>query len=235
MFAFQLLQTFQRAVLRRAFKSRTRLIVRVIFVSYTCGCALSDSRELRTPLRELILKCALRLSYIVTVRKVRVTLVLLALTAMSLYDINISSCTRCRTREVNWSSGLVSIGRLVEYTCTSCLDSDRLGTHRAAFLTLYQKLHKALPQTCLANIYAFTYPGCYNQWKKLNWYNYMQRRATLKFFLAGAPWTNNWLHDLHRKLQRQGNRTCLWKGKVYRTSTWNIYTDLYSVICDYLI
>ena len=156
------------------------------------------------------------------------TLVLLALTAMSLYDINISSCTRCRTREVNWSSGLVSIGRLVEYTCTSCLDSDRLGTHRAAFLTLYQKLHKALPQTCLTNIYAFTYPGVYNQWEKLNWYNYMQRRATLKFFLAGAPWTNNWLHDLHRKLQRQGNR------RYYRTYIGN-YTDLYSAICDYLI
>ena len=177
---------------------------------------------------ELILKCAPRLSYIVTIRKVRVTLVLLALTAMSLYDINISSCTRCRTREVNWSSGLMSIGRVVEYTCTSCLDSDRLGTHRAAFLTLYQKRYEVLPRTCLANIYAFTYPGCHNQWKKLNWYNYKQRRATLKSFLAGAPWTNNWIHNLHRKLQRQGHRG------YYRTYIGN-YIDLYSVICDYLI
>ena len=174
---------------------------------------------------------------------------LLAHTAMSFYDINISSCIRCKTREVNWSSGSMSIGCMdrhgtrmapanigsTGYTCTRCLDLDRLGKRRATFLTLYQKLHKALPQTCLTNIYAFTYPGCYNQWKKLNWYNYMQRRATSKFFLAGAPWTNNWLHDLHRKLQRQGSRAFLCKGKVYRTSTWNIYTDLYSVICDYLI
>ena len=70
MFAFQLLQTFQRAVLRRAFNSRAKLIVRVIVASYTCGCALSDSKELRTPLPELILKCAPRLSYIVTIRNV---------------------------------------------------------------------------------------------------------------------------------------------------------------------
>ena len=101
---------------------------------------------------KLILKCAPRLSYIVTVKKVRVTLVLLALTAMSLYDINISSCMRCRTTDVNWSSGLMSIGRLLEYTCTRCLDLDRLGKHRAAFLTRYirnftQLCHKLVWQT----------------------------------------------------------------------------------------
>ena len=120
------------------------------------------------------------------------------------------------------------IGRLPEYTCTRCLDSNRLRAHRAAFLTTYQKRFKVLPQTCLANIYAVTHPGCHNQWKKLNRYNYKQRRTTLKFFLAGAPWTNNWIHNLHRKLQRQGHR-----GQ-YQNYVGN-YIDLYSVLCDYLI
>ena len=152
----------------------------------------------------------------------------LAHTAMSIYDISISFCIRCRTKDINLSSGLVHIGRLPEYTCTRCLDSNRLRAHRAAFLTTYQKRFKVLPQTCLANIYAFTHPGCHNQWKKLNRYNYKQRRKTLKFFLAGAPWTNNWIHNLHRKLQRQRHR-----GH-HQNSVGN-HIDLYLVICDYLI
>ena len=87
-------------------------------------------------------------------------------TAMSIYDISISSCIRCRTNEINWSSGLLHIGRLPDYTCTRCLDSNRLRAHRAAFLATYRKLFKVLPQICLVNIYAFTHPGCHNQWNK---------------------------------------------------------------------
>ena len=170
-------------------------------------------------------------------------------TAMSSFDINISTCTRCKTSEINWSTGPACIGCLdlidtcmvpdntgsTGYTCTRCLDLDRLVKHRATSFALYQQFHKVLPQTCVTDIYEFTYPGSYNQWKKLNWYHYTQRRSTIKFFLAGAPWTHNWIHDLNRKLQRQGRRDLLWRGKAYHTSSWNMYTDLYFVFCDYLI
>ena len=149
-------------------------------------------------------------------------------TAMSIYDISISSCIRCRTNEINWSSGSLHNGHLPDYTCTRCLDSNGLRAHRALFLTTYRRRFKVLPQICLENIYAFTHPGCHNQWKKLNRYNYKQRRNTIKFFLAGAPWTNNWIHNLYRKLQRQRHRG-------HYQNLGGDHIDLYSRICDYLI
>ena len=150
--------------------------------------------------------------------------------AMGSYDINILTCTLCGAREINWNAegNTGSTG----YTCTRCLDLHRLGKHRATFFALHQQIHKALPQACATDIYDFIHPVDYNQWKKLNWHNYTQRRSTIKHFLAGAPWTNNWIHDLHRKLQRQSRRELLWKGKAYRTSSWNTHTDLYG---EYLI
>ena len=149
-------------------------------------------------------------------------------TAMSIYDISISSCTRCRTSEFNWSSGSLLNGHLPDYTCTRCLDSDGLRRHRTRFLVTYRIRFMVLPQICMENIYAFTHPECHNQWKKLNRYNHKQRRNTMKFFLAGAPWTNNWIHNLYRKLRRQQ----------YRDQYQNLvgdHIDFYSCICDYLI
>ena len=153
--------------------------------------------------------------------------------AMTSYDINIRTCTRCRTSEIRWYAK--DNTRSADYICTRRLDLHRITKHRAAFLTLHRQIHKVLPQVCAYNIYDFIHPVDHSQWRKLNRHNYSQRSSTIRLFLAGAPWTNNWIHDLHRKLQRQSRRDLLWRGKVYRTSSWDSHTDLYVVLCEYLI
>ena len=153
--------------------------------------------------------------------------------AMTSYDINIRKCASCSTREIRWYAK-DNTGS-ADYTCTRCLDLLRINKHRTAFLTLHRQIHKVLPQVCTYNIYDFIHPVNYSQWREFNRHNYSQRSSTIRLFLAGAPWTNNWIHDLHRKLQRQSRRDLLWRGKVYRTSSWDSHTDVYVVLCGYLI
>ena len=152
---------------------------------------------------------------------------------MGFYDISILICTLCGVPEINWNptSNFGSAG----YICSKCLDLHCHERHRVIFFALHRQIYKALPQVCAIHIYDFIHPVNHSQLKKLNWHNYTQRRLTMQLFLGGAPCSNNYIHDLHQQLQQQSRRELFWKGKRYRTSSWNTHTDLYVVLCNYLI
>ena len=152
---------------------------------------------------------------------------------MTTYDLNIRKCASCSTKEIRWL--YKDNTETADYICTRCLDLLCRNKHRNAFLTMHRQTFKALPQMCKHNIYDFIHPVNHSQWREFNRHNYSQRSSTIRLFLAGAPWTLNWIHDLHRKLQRQSRRDIMWRGKVYRTSSWDSYTDIYGVLCGFLI
>ena len=121
------------------------------------------------------------------------------------------------------------------YMCFKCLDQQHHTRHRNAVATLHRQLHAVLLQISISYIYDFVFPSSHKQWRLLNRHNYMQRKRTLLLFLGGAPGSNNWIYDLHKQLQHQRTGGAIRKGRTYYSSSVVDRSDLYTILCEFLI
>ena len=152
--------------------------------------------------------------------------------AMASVDTSISVCSLCTGTEVVWSPvGDSSKG----YMCSKCLDQQHLTRHRNAVVTLHRQLHAVSPQISIPYIYDFVFPTSHKQWRLLNRHNYVQRKRTLHFVMRGAPGSNNWIYDLHKQLQHQRTGGAIRKGRRYYSSSVVDRSDLYTILCEFLI
>ena len=151
----------------------------------------------------------------------------------SQYRVEIAVCTLCNRSEFNWQPDADDFG-IPAYNCTLCSDHARQERCLGSFNTLHRRLLHDLPLPFSIDLFGHIYPTTYKQWILLNKDNREQRVSTMRWILSGAPWTQNFIYDLHHKINEQIRKGYTWKGRRYYPTSWNDHSDLFSAVIDYL-
>ena len=145
---------------------------------------------------------------------------------MGTQNTELIRCLSCHRMELDWR-----IHYEDDYTCSKCEDLQRFESHRNSFLTLYHHLEGILPlPLSLPHLFDYLYPS--NLRHK---HTRIQRKRTLRLFLLGASYTDNYIYNLHTQLQEQMMRGHRWRGRLYYQKSWNDQTEFITVLCAFLI
>ena len=131
---------------------------------------------------------------------------------MGSYGIDIAVCIVCSRSEFDRRPS-EDEADMPEYRCTKCIDQQHLVNRLNGFTSLHRQLFYELPPLFSKDLFAYAFPANYEQWKTFNRRNREQRLQTLRFFFCGAPWSRNYIYDLHQQLEMQVNRGYLWKDE----------------------
>ena len=129
---------------------------------------------------------------------------------MGACDIDIAVCIVCSRSDFDWRPS-EDEADMPEYRCTKCIDQQHVVRHLNGFTSLHRQLFYELPPLFSKDRFTYVYHANYEQCKTFNKRNREQRLQTLRFFFCGAPWSSNYMYDLHQQLGLQANRGYLWK------------------------
>ena len=145
---------------------------------------------------------------------------------MGTQNTELIRCFSCHCMEFDWRIYYEDV-----YTCSKCKDLERFESHRNSFLTLYHHLIGVLPlPLSLPHLFDYLYPS--NLRHK---HTHIQRKRTLRLFLLGASYTDNYIYNLHTQLQEQMKRGHRWTSRIYYQQCWNDQTDFLTILCAFFI